>query len=57
MGLTHKGKPSGGCQDNIKIVLKGVRYVDWIHLAQDAVLWLAPVHTVTKCRSHERDGL
>jgi hypothetical protein len=45
-GSSPLGSYSRRGDDNIKIYLKEVRYVDWIHLAQDRAQRQALVRTV-----------
>ena len=45
------GRPRRGWEDNIKMDLQEVGYVDWIELAQDRDRWRAPVKVVMSLRA------
>jgi hypothetical protein len=49
-GKRPLGRPKHRWDDNISMKIKemGFEDVDWIHLSQDRVQWLARVHTVVR---------
>jgi hypothetical protein len=47
---TAQEKTTHKREDTIKVTLKDIRYVDWIHLAQKRAQWHALVNTIINLR-------